>query len=45
MNMEAFGISGYEFGVIGMTFGMFGLVAFSKLIRLEEHLKNSGVLD
>ena len=36
--MDAFGI----FGVLGFVFGM---VAYSKLIKLEKHLKKSGVLE
>jgi len=30
------------FGIIGM---IFGLAAFAKLMKLEKHLKKSGVLD
>lgn len=33
------------FGIVGMTFGIFGFIAFAKLVKLEKHLKESGVLD
>ena len=40
--MEVFGIIGMSFGIIGMTFG---IIAFIKQMKLEKHLKESGVVE
>ena len=39
--MVVFGVIGMSFGIIGMTFG---IVAFSKQMKLEKHLKESGIV-
>ncbi len=40
--MGTFEIVGMTFGILGMSFG---IIAFSRLGKLEKHLKESGVLD
>lgn len=34
-----------SFGIIGMSFGIFGFIAFARLMKLEKHLKKTGVLE
>jgi hypothetical protein len=31
--------------IFGFTFGVFGMIAFTRLYKLEKHLKETGVLE
>jgi hypothetical protein len=35
---------GTVFGIIGMSFGVHGLIAHSRVDKLEKHLKELGIL-
>ena len=42
--MEGFAVTGFVFGLMGFVLGVLGLIAFIRLEKLTETLKQEGIL-